>query len=101
MAACGNAGQGVAGTEPHTWPWRIFLPECLAYFVPVRLFEPLLLQRSRARQQFVEDDSKGIHVGSSVDIQGVDAHLLRRHVEWRADHSAERGVKRLFGKRMR
>jgi hypothetical protein len=48
--------------------------------------------RQRPRDELVEEDAEGIHVGAEVDLVGVAARLLRAHVGQRSLHGAGLGV---------
>ena len=54
-----------------------------------------------ARQQLIENDSKGIDVRSCVDVEAAHFRLLGAHVLGCADERAELCEERACGKRLR
>ena len=87
-------------TQPRARPRRFLLADDAPNLVPGRLLEPLLLQRRRAGQQFVEQHAQRIDVRPRVHVEVVELRLLGRHVERRAQHRLVGRVQRPLGQRL-
>ncbi len=87
----GEAGRGAR---------RLALADEPAHLVGRRAVEGLLRQRAHAGEELVEHHAERVDVGAGVDV-AADVGLLRRHVGGRADPTADHGVQRAIGERLR
>jgi hypothetical protein len=62
-----------------------------------RLAQRLLVERSRPREQLVEQHTQGVDFAAGVDVQPAQLRLLGAHVERGAHELREGGVERLVG----
>ena len=97
LPAGGQAGQGVGVAQAAAGRGRLDLADHPEHLVQGRPLERLAADRRRSGQQLVEDHPQGVDVGPGVHVQGVEAGLLRRHVQRRARHAGEGGVQALVG----
>ena len=83
--------------DPRAGLGRLLLADDAADFVERRRAHPLLVERRRAGEQFVEQHAQRVDVAAGVDVEAGHLRLLGAHVERRADHLGEGGEQRLLG----
>ena len=82
--------------QPRTRPGRLLLPDDPPHLVVPDRLEPLLVERGRAGQQFVEEYAERVDVRASVHVEVTHPGLLGRHVQRRTDHLRDAGEQRLL-----
>ena len=87
-ACAGNGGKqiGPQRADLRTRPQRLHFANHTPHFVEPRCPQDLFVERGRAGQQFVQQDSERIDVAPRVHVQAAQLRLLGRHVQGRADH---------------